>query len=62
MTADFHYVGNFIFNISRIQLIKVGGGGGETAYAVFNRTSVFVVEIGARVLESFDVRGVFPFA
>ena len=29
VTAGFHYAGNYNFNISRIQLIKVGGG--ETA-------------------------------
>ena len=28
VTAGFHYAGNYYFNISRIQLIKVGGGGG----------------------------------
>ena len=28
VTAGFHYAGNYFFNISRIQLIKVGGGGG----------------------------------
>ena len=28
VTAGFHYAGNYVFNISRIQLIKVGGGGG----------------------------------
>ena len=28
MTAGFHYAANYFFNISRIQLIKVGGGGG----------------------------------
>ena len=27
VTAGFHYAGNYFFNISRIQLIKVGGGG-----------------------------------
>ena len=26
VTAGFHYAGNYYFNISRIQLIKVGGG------------------------------------
>ena len=26
VTAGFHYAGNYFFNISRIQLIKVGGG------------------------------------
>ena len=25
VTAGFHYAGNYFFNISRIQLIKVGG-------------------------------------
>ena len=28
VTAGFHFAGNYFFNISRIQLIKVGGGGG----------------------------------
>ena len=28
MTAGFHYAGNYVFNISRIQLIKVVGEGG----------------------------------
>ena len=28
MRSGFHFAGNYFFNISRIQLIKVGGGGG----------------------------------
>ena len=47
VTAGFHYAGNYFFNISRIQLIKVGGGGGGgnciSAKKVFYQLSYYAI-------------------